>query len=184
MSFTDVPGSHECLDYNAEHYCAKTSQFSVKSNIAIFIRRGTFCHLIWDRFCHLLWSWFLVSLINNNYRWLWSWLAIRVHPDCCCSESPIKKSALPQITENLVLELYVSVILHIVDDDEEWNVLCPRDSLGDICWQNLPHIWDRYCQMRHHHIINASVEITEKQLKPSTYTSLEALATHNQPVKY
>ena len=90
--FYYYPGSHEYLDYHAVHCCAKTSQFFCnKWNIASFVRRGSFYHPIWDRFCHLVCWWFLItSLINNYYRWLWSRLAIRVHPDHYCSESPIK----------------------------------------------------------------------------------------------
>ena len=40
VSFTTVPGSHECLDYHVAHYCAKTSQFFRKNEILQFLSEG------------------------------------------------------------------------------------------------------------------------------------------------
>ena len=40
MSLTGVPGSHECLDYHAVHYCAKTFNFSVTNEKLRFLSEG------------------------------------------------------------------------------------------------------------------------------------------------
>ena len=103
--------------------------------------------------------------------------------------------------ENLVLRPYMAVIWHIVDDVDECNILSipqrlsgwhpvilrsvpPLTESALLCpyrWQNLPHIWAgavKWGTSMSSHQCRSYWESTE-----TIYTSLEALATHNQPVK-
>ena len=191
ISFTTVIGSHKCLAYHALHCCAKEAQFFCKKwNIVIFVCWGRFCHPIWGRLCHLFCPWLLIlSLINKHCRWLWCGANWRsgFTQNASAMKVPKNISQCTDNSENLLLEPYMAVILYIVvvdDDDDEWNVLpilqglygwhpviltsAPPFTECALCDRTGP-MRDRFYQTRYQHIIDASVEITELQLKQSIH---------------
>ena len=198
VSFTTVPGSHECPDYHAVHYRAKTAHLLRKKwNVAILIRWGRLCHSIWDRFCHIGALFMIPCRITykQSLQMVKEPIGDQGSPRSLPQRKPHKICTGASITEKIgpgttcgchfVHSWWWRWMKHSFYPPRAlWVTSSELRSVPPLMclhrWQNLPHIRGRFCQMRYPHIIDASVEITEIQLKPS----LEALAMCNQPVKY